>query len=557
MNPSVLLIVPLLWAGIAPTELRAQTRGCLSTAGTPVQDLFLNRMESARATGHRTAAGERILARGALPAFYRSRAYQPVWIEGDRPSPCALRLAAVLHSAEEDGLVGADYHRASIDALLSRNRSGGTPPDLVDLELLLTDAYLVYGSHLLQGRVNPETVEAEWLANRRSADMAAHLDATMVGGDLEARLAELRPSQPGYRTLRERLAVLRAVAQEGGWPQVPAGGTLRPGDRDATRVPILRNRLLASGDLARYRAAEPDVFDQALEDGVRRFQLRHGLDADGAVGAQTVAALNVPISERIHQVVVNMERWRWLPDDLGGTHIRVNIADFRVEVWEGSQVAMDMRAVVGRTVRETPMFSATMTYLVLSPFWHVPPTIARVDKFPELQKNAGYVASQRMTLLDAVSNQVVDPGSVDWSQMTGAQFNQRYRLRQDPGPQNALGRVKFMFPNPHNVYLHDTPSRELFARTSRAFSSGCIRLERPLALAEYLLQADPSWPPSRINEAAEASSETTVRLRRGVPVHLLYWTAFVDDDGIVHYRSDIYGRDGRVRAALAAEAPTP
>ncbi len=536
--------------GAAPARMSSP---CPSEPAPALADLLRNRLEAGAAQGTLRAGGHEIRASNALPSFYLRREDAPAWISRGRPSSCALRLVAALHAAPEDGLDGTDYHLAAIDSLVS---SGRDAAGLVDLEILLTDAYLTFGSHLLQGRVNPSTLKAEWLANRRQVDMAAELTAAMELGDVDAALDALRPSQPGYRALKSLLARFRAVEAEGGWGVVPDGTTLHPGDEDA-RVPALRRRLVASGDLGTRSAADDGRFDDELAEAVVRFQHRHGLDADGSVGRETLAAMNVPVEARIAQIVVNLERWRWLPNDLGRRHIRVNIADYHLEVWKDGQVALQMRAVVGREYRETPMFSANMTYLVLAPYWHVPPSIAAVDKLPELRRNPGYLASMKMTLFDQATNEPVDPASVDWGTMTGAELNRRFRIRQDPGPLNALGDVKFIFPNRHNVYLHDTPSRELFSRTTRAFSSGCIRIEKPLELADYLLAGDPRWSPERIRAAVAAGRETTVWLSEPVPVHLLYWTAFADDDGAVDFRPDLYGRDRAVRAALDAEPPAP
>ncbi|MEJ2206100.1 MAG: L,D-transpeptidase family protein, partial [Gemmatimonadota bacterium] len=283
-----------------------------------------------------------------------------------------------------------------------------------------------------------------------------------------------------------------------------------------------------------------------LADAVRRFQLRHGLDADGVVGAATVAALNVPAQERLRALELNMERWRWLPEDLGERHVEVNIAAFQLQVVERGHVVQSHRVVVGRQYRQTPMFTGAMTYLVFSPYWHVPPSIAAIDKLPVVREDPGYLRAQHMVVLDRATNEEVDPARVDWASITGRELNLRYRLRQDPGPWNALGGVKFMFPNRHNVYLHDTPSRELFNRTARSFSSGCIRVEDPLALAEYVLGDPVRWSRDAIREAAARTGEQTVRLDRPIPVHLLYWTAWAAQDGTVHFRDDLYGRDPAV-----------
>ncbi|NNM03550.1 MAG: L,D-transpeptidase family protein [Gemmatimonadetes bacterium] len=545
--------VSLSLLGLAPMAVQGQT--------SDLSDAIRNRLEAGRSRGEWSAAGEKILAVRALPQVYADREFSEIWVADGRTTPGALQFLGYLRRAEEEGLRPEDYHLQVIDSLLS-NR-GGPPQDemrrRIDLELLLTDAYLIFGSHLLQGRVDPVTINAEWLANRRNADLGRVLMDAAEGGAFVEALRALLPRHPGYSALKLTLARMRASAAGGGWEPIPEGATLREGETDP-RIPTLRARLVMSGDHppgSRSSAAgeDPLLFDPLLAEGVRRFQSRHGLEPDGAVGQATLVALNVPAADRVRQLEVNLERWRWLPEDLGSRHILVNIAGFSVTVAEGDLPVLEMRAIVGRQYRQTPVFSSRMTYLVLSPYWHVPPTIAAVDKLPEIKKNPAYVAAQRMTLLDASTNQPVSVASVDWGAMAGPEFNRRYRLRQDPGPSNALGDVKFMFPNPHNVYLHDTPSRELFARAERSFSSGCIRIEKPLDLAEYLLREDPSWTREGIRAAIERRVERTVTLRSPIPVHIQYWTAWVDRDGVLNFRGDLYGRDTVVQGAL--EAPPP
>lgn len=539
--------------GPNPARIQAQT--------PTLPDAIRNRLEAGTTRNEWTAAGEEILAVRALPEVYAERGFSEIWTSGGRMTPGAVRFLAYLRGADEEGLGPEDYHLQAIDSLLSTPHPlpGPETRRQVDLELLLSDAFLVFGSHLLQGRVNPVTINPEWLANRRNANMSRVLgEAAETGGFVDALMA-LLPRQPGYAKLKEGLSRHREVTKAGGWGVVSEGKTLREGDSDP-RVLALRVRLSGSGDYHPVAGTAPEsqdaqLFDSVLDASVRLFQARHGLDPDGAVGSGTLEALNVSSEDRVRQLEVNLERWRWLPEDLGARHILVNIAGFSVSVVEGNGRAMEMRAVVGRQYRQTPVFSSRMTYLVLSPFWHVPPTIAAVDKLPEIKKDPAYVASQRMVLLDASTNQPVDVYSVDWDAMTGSDLNQRYRLRQDPGPNNALGDVKFMFPNSHNVYLHDTPTRELFARAERGFSSGCIRLERPMELAAYLLRGDPRWSGEGIRAAVDRRVETTVNLPEPIPVHIQYWTAWVGEGGELNFRRDLYGRDVLVSEALAAPPP--
>ncbi|MDX1494860.1 MAG: L,D-transpeptidase family protein, partial [Longimicrobiales bacterium] len=472
-----------------PACLSGQTSGSVAPAdpSASFEQLLRGRIESIRLGMTVRAGDDRLLARTALPDFYEGRAFASAWTAGPQARARVDELLVSLERGRLHGLDPLDYHFDAVDSLRARVFTGrGTVAERVDLELLASDAFLVFGSHLLHGRVNPETIDPEWLANRRSATLHVVLEEAVSSGQVQERLYGLAPRQPRYATLVDAAVELRALARDGGWPMVPSGPRLELGVVDP-RVPTLRERLGLGGDLPSAAVSEPELFDEELDRAVRRFQERHGLESDGVVGPATVTALNVPARERARQIETNLERWRWLPEDLGRRHIEVNIAGFDVQVVEDGRVVRSHRAVVGRQYRETPIFSGSMTYLVLAPFWHVPPTIAAVDKLPLIKADPGVIAAQRMTLLSQATNQPVDPATVDWNAMTGSEFNRRYRLRQDPGPTNALGDVKFMFPNKHNVYLHDTPSRELFQRVSRSFSSGCIRVQDPLALAEYLL----------------------------------------------------------------------
>jgi murein L,D-transpeptidase YcbB/YkuD len=497
---------------------------------------------------------------GGRPYAHRPDA-EPNWTGPSGPTALADSLIAVLRDADRDGLRPGDYHVEILDSLrtaLRRDaRSGGglNERQLADFELLATDAFLLYGRHLLQGRVDPVELTPTWTLSRRQTDLLQRLEDALEEGTIREALYDLRPEQPGYARLVEALRRYRRLAAEGGWPSVPDGPTLERGS-EGDRVATLRARLRASGDRTGEEAATPASFDETLERAVVRFQERHGLEADGVVGPASLAALNRPVEDRIRQIEVNLERWRWLPEDLGSRYVLVNIAGFHLRVMEEGTDVMQMRVVTGRPYRQTPVFSDQISYLSFSPYWHVPHSLATRDKLPDFQKNPALVAQQGFDVFRGweAGAQPVDPSTIDWQSLSAANFP--YRLRQRPGPQNALGQVKFMFPNRHSVYLHDTPSRTLFERSERGFSSGCIRVERPAALAEYLLRDNEGWGPERIAAAMTQSQEQTVVLREKVPVHLLYWTAWVED-GRIQFRGDVYQRDPGVAAALAATPPPP
>lgn len=501
--------------------------------------------------------GPRVLLR-----FYTQRAFRPAWSADDGPLPQAAILVKEIRAADLEGLRPEDYHLASIETLLAEilTHTGTNPPFepeiLADLDLLLTDAFLLYGSHLLTGHVNPETIQSEWVIEKRVADLAEILEAALNANDIEKALKSLRPPHPDYAALRNALLTYENIVSMGGWPEVPPGPKLEKGDQ-GPRVGALRSHLMVSGDLVLSEENSYHLFDEVLEAAVRRYQDRHGLKGDGIVGRETRKALNVSAQKRVRQLKANLERWRWLPQNLGERYILVNIANFELDVVENGHIMMTMRVVVGRRYRRTPVFSGTITYMELNPYWHIPPNIAKRDILPHAQGDPQYLVRKNIRIFQSWDDDApeIRSESVDWSEITPG--NLSLKFRQEPGPVNALGQVKFMFPNKFNVYLHDTPAQELFKKTKRTFSSGCIRIERPIDLAAYLLQSDPEWTREKIREAIDSGETQIVRLPESIPVHLLYWTAWVDSDGTVHFHDDIYGRDKRLDKALNKRPPSP
>ena len=483
----------------------------------------------------------------SIRAFYAARNYEPVWTDGDRLRSDAWYTIDQLARSHEDGLLPGEYHLDEIH--LSLDLAGQEAYQSV--ELLLTDGVLRYLRHLLAGRLEPQAADPKWHISQPTVNPVALLTAATESPPVHDALRQLTPSQVGYLRLKKLLRAYRALDSSGGWPVVPSGEALERGSRDQ-RVQLLRHRLILSGDLAGYDYGTAFHFDAAVEEAVRNFQARHGLEEDGIVGSKTLAALNVPVCERIQQILVNMERWRWMPDELGDRYLLVNMAGFELQAVEDGEMVMEMRVIIGRPYRSTPAFVGEMKYLVFNPYWNVPHKLAILDMLPKQQANPDYLREGGFRVYASWNKgaEELDPADIDWSAFTPANFS--YRLRQDPGKSNSLGRIKFMLPNPYAVYLHDTPSRHLFRRPVRTFSSGCIRVEEPLQLANFALGNGENAVTVDVQKEIDSGENHTRSLPRPLPVYLLYLTAWVDDQGKAQFRNDVYGRDVLVQRACAS-----
>ncbi len=502
---------------------------------------------------------EPFLAAVLLRGFYKDHNFLPIWLDARGLRPAATDLIRAIELSAQEGLHPEDYHLKSIEALVTRITAdpSGAAADTnqwANLDLLLSDAFLLLSSHLAGGRINPTTLHPDWLFAEHSVNIIAMLDAVAGEARIDAVLDSLRPLHPGYTDLFSQLQRLRDLDARGGWLQVPDGETLQAGDSDA-RVLALRYRMAAEGDLPEAEMPEhPELFDTALEEAVRLFQKRHGLEADGRIGKLTLQELNVPLSRRIRQIELNLERWRWLPHDLGENYIVVNTADFSLRVVEKKQSVLSMRVIVGRPKRRTPVFSAPLSHIVINPFWTVPYKIAVEDILPRVMEDAGYLEREGIKVYGGKDESAipVDPRSIDWGAYDKRDFP--FRLVQDPGPMNALGHIKFVLANQFSVYLHDTPNHVHFGKWQRDFSSGCIRVEDAFALACYLLRKDPDIA-GRIKAIIAKGDHQVLRVAPSMPVHLLYMTAWVDENGILQFRRDIYKRDVTLDRALLKRTP--
>ena len=484
-------------------------------------------------------AGERLWFAPWLRELFAEEANARHW-----RSSQLTALRAEIERSRDDGLDPHDYLAARLTDMGSLSDG--------ERELLATEALARLVFSLRLGKTDPVTLDPNWNYSRNLADLdpVAWLRTTIRSDSINEALAAVRPSSPWYPMLVQALHDYRKRAQQGAWRILPEGNTLKPGMTDA-RIPLLRARLVDSGDIDADVAAAgaSDVYDEVLLGVVRNFQGRHGLATDGAVGPRTLAALNVPITDRIDQLRVNLERLRWLGSERAREFVAVNIATYSAVYFADGEIRWRGRAIVGRPGRQTPAFRDDLSYLRLNPSWTVPPTILRQDVLPGVRRDPDYLRKHHLRLI-AADGSIVDPASVDWRRARAASFP--YTLRQDPGAENALGRVAIMFPNRHAVYMHDTPTRELFAKPERMLSSGCIRIENPVALAEMLIDNPAEWNRDALDAAIATDKTVRINLPRKIPIMLFYLTAFPDKDGRIHFRQDLYGRDQPVLDALNA-----
>jgi len=398
--------------------------------------------------------------------FYLHRGVKPVWVTKDGLSNKAEIFINTIVQADHEGLNPEIYHQEDISTLLIQIKLGiakdtGESEKLAELDLLLSDAFFSFGSHLSEGIVDPFSNNLNWYVKKPRKNLTKIFQTMLYDDNLKGFVDALQPRHSGYLRLKTALLKYMNIKKSGCRHEVPVGGTMQKGDH-GKRICALRSRLIISGDLADSTNSDQTHFDDVLEEGVRRFQARHGLEIDGVVGSKTLAALNVPVEDRIRQIRLNMERWRWLPQDLGKRYIMVNTADFKLKVIENEQTTQSIRAIVGKTARPTPVLSRKIRYLELNPYWNIPRNIALNDIIPSIKKDPGYLADNNIRIFENWEEDAreLNPESIDWANITKKNFD--YRFRQDPANSNALGRVKFIFPNKFSIYLHDTPARNLF-----------------------------------------------------------------------------------------------
>ena len=504
-------------------------------------------VENLLQSGRLSIGGVDIASGALLAELYERRDYLPAWTDNKK----VAELVLAIRSTVKDGLDPSDYHLDDVLKAQSAIAAGqlNTAAEIVDADLILTDSLIRLGYHQRFGKVNPYSLDPNWNFRRElnGRNPATAIQEAIDADSLVAYLKEVFPRGWVYTQLREGLARYRQIAANGGWPEIPDGPTLRPGAADP-RLATLMRRLAISGDMDNMQTFAPVTgYDGPLQDGVRHFQERHGLDADAIIGPATINALNVSAEQRVKQLEINLERARWVLDDISDEFILVNIAGFRAYLMRDREIAWETKVQVGKTYHQSPVFRDEMKYLVFNPTWTVPYSIASKEMLPNIQADPEYFQKRDYDVKDR-NGDLIDPTTVDWSSVTRRNFG--YTLVQRPGPNNALGRVKFMFPNEHAVYLHDTPSKYLFSQAERAFSHGCIRVENPYEFAELLL--GPDWNQDKIAATLDSKEIKTVSLPKPLPVLLMYWTAIVSKDGEVFFYNDVYQRDQNVADALDA-----
>lgn len=476
----------------------------------------------------------------AVQTFYQERDFSPAWFENGSLTKQARKLVFALSRADLDGLNPHDY---ATNALVIGRKKHTSPSEIAKADLALSMAITKYTRHAYAGRIDPRTFSKKEITIKpHLPDSISALSSIMRAKAPVSVMRGFNPSHRGFLALRDEYNKLRMKGIGEEHPPIKAGKSMKVGKHDK-RVPSLYARLGLN-----LPADKPTLYTKALAAKVKTFQKANGLIADGIVGKGTLAVLNGNKKDLMADMVANMERWRWLPRDLGQFHVFVNIPTFHVQVVKNDKRIHQTRVVVGKKANKTPIFSDQMEYLVVNPYWNVPRSIASKELLPKIRTNpAEFFSSKNYQVLASVKGRtrVVDPSQLDWSKIDAKQV----RLRQTPGTRNALGRIKFMFPNKHAVYLHDTPSRSLFNRDYRAFSHGCVRVHKPLEFADFILSEEKAWNAERVKKMI-GGNERRINLKRKIPVHLAYFTTWMSEEGTLQIRSDIYGHNAKVKKLL-------
>ncbi|MDP2041815.1 MAG: L,D-transpeptidase family protein [Algoriphagus sp.] len=540
----------ILFLGFSPLFLLASTHGDQD----PLQDQIRLKLESIQPGRSLSVRNQNLSASGDIFSFYSNREFREIWSSDGILTELAYELRFEIRQSKFDGLDPQEYHLGLIDTFFNtfeankKNKVSNDLGELVDLELLLSDAFFQLAAHLERGKVNPALLKSTWEIARKpqKVNYGDLLSVSLASGEIRRNLETIYPKFTSYKRGREVIRQLdeKSKVDSLNWKPIKIDKTIKVGESNNS-IPVIRQRLQFWGYMGHYATENPKVYDSLLFEGVKEFQRKNGMEPDGALGKNSVAGINNSPNVLLDRAAVNMERLRWLPDTLKEAEIiLVNIANYRLDYIYKLDTLFSSKVIVGKQYHATPIFSAAMSYIVFSPYWNIPNSIARNEIIPAIRKNPDYLRQKNMEVV-TFSGQPVDPSTINWSNKSFP-----YMIRQRPGGSNSLGLVKFMFPNRFSVYIHDTPTRALFDREDRALSHGCIRLQNPTEFAKILLSDMPEWTDERINQAMNQKSERIVNLNRKIPVALVYLTFWADSKGQAHFRQDIYNRDAEILTLL-------
>ena len=517
----------------------------VSSQNLTSQQIIENRVEASYDNKPVYARNIILFSQVEISKFYSNRSFNLAWENGKNRQD----LITSLERADEEGLLPEDYHLREIRALSNTTAySKLSALEMADFDLILTDALILYASHLISGKVDQSKLRTEWDLdmNEKPENPDSLLTVTLGNRQVKETLNSFKPKSPFYDDLKLYLKEYRELAKSGGWNKISEGETLKKGMRNE-RISEVRKYLITTNDLKADNVEDDDLFDEELEIAVKKFQFRHNLTQDGAIGKGTLAQMNMSVEDRIEMMRLNLERARWVLHHPGDDFLIVNIAGFNIKRVQNKEIVYTSRVIVGKNHKESPIFKDEVEYIVMNPTWTLPYSIATHETLPKLKKDPGYLAAKQMEIMDR-NGKVLDPNNIDFSKYSSGNFP--FIIRQKAGPHNALGQVKFIFPNKYAVYLHDTPSRSLFNREDRAFSHGCIRLEKKWELLMGLMNQPEVWNMDKINSVLESGKTTQINLKKHVDIYILYWTAGVDRDKNLYFERDVYNRDASVLKAL-------
>lgn len=507
--------------------------------------IIKQRVESGESSKTISADGIVLFSQIELPKIYRNSNYEKIWNDKKNRKD----LIESLFKSVEEGLLPNDYHLERISKILANKKYKKLNDlDAANLDMLLTDALMLYASHLVAGKVQQSQIRSKWNVdiNQRPKGIDSLVAVTLKNNNLKWALQSLKPQHYYYLLMKHNLQTYKEIAANGGWPKIPIIDKLEKGDKNE-RIPIIRKYLEINKDLVASKVENDSLFDDELEDAVKKFQERCNLTVDGVIGKGTLEQMNVSVEDRIQQIRINLERARWVLHNPEDDFLMVNIAGFKVRRVKNKQLVFSSRVIVGKYHKSTPIFKGTMEYIILNPTWTLPYSIATSETLPKLKKDPGYLADKHMIIMDR-SGKVLDPKKINFYQYSAGNFP--FIVRQKAGPWNALGQVKFIFPNKYSIYLHDTPSKSLFNKQDRAFSHGCIRTEDKWGLLMNLMDDPKVWNMEKINEILKSGETTRIDLPKPLPIYLLYFTTGADRQGTVYFFKDVYKRDPAVLKAL-------